>query len=174
MVSGLVIAIRSSLLKRLFPKRCPGCQRLSLTLPMIQRTKSAGRAPAQSMTRQRRRCDLAHRARKASKSRMRIYRSDLGRDKESLYPGGPGCVVVPLTLGTTVLNSGVRALASKVMFGSRSAERPELGLGGTNLKTTVMFSKKSLTGGHAVDFHDGNGCDCHRRLLPRNRKGSPL
>ena len=33
-VGGLVVAILFSLLVRLFPKRCPGCQRLSLPLPM--------------------------------------------------------------------------------------------------------------------------------------------
>ena len=41
MVSGLVIAILSSLLKRLFPKRCPGCQRLSLPLPMTVEGREA-------------------------------------------------------------------------------------------------------------------------------------
>jgi len=33
-VSGLGIAILASLLERLYPKRCPGCHRLSLPLPM--------------------------------------------------------------------------------------------------------------------------------------------
>ena len=34
LVGGLVIAILYSLLERLFPRRCPGCRRLTLPVPM--------------------------------------------------------------------------------------------------------------------------------------------
>ena len=85
-------------------------------------------------------------------------------------------MVVPLAWGT-ILNGALKK--SRLHSDGLSQEvqsNQRLVFVRTNFKIrVVVLSEKSLTtGSYTVDFHDGNGYDCHGTLPSKKEKGSPL